>query len=242
MEEQGAMSASCHILIVDDERFSAEYTRRILQQRQYATLAVSTAAEACRVLSQSPADLLLLDLILPDAMGFDLCRWVRQRDEHTAVMFVSGRTEVEHRLRAFQVGADDFLCKPFVSAELIARVAALLRRRQWPSVHSPEGLVLDAQTGILTLPTNQQVALTPVEVQIISYLLTHPGQPQLFTTLARAIWGSPPDMIAALRVLDYQLRQLVMKIECDPSHPCFLHLRAGQSVMLEQPRPVMAMR
>src|SRR5215469_15187658 len=101
------------ILIVDDDFFSAEFMRQSLAQLRSPVLVAPTARAAHDVLVRRPIDLVLLDATLPDASGFEVCHWLRQHSADIAIMFVTGRADVEDRRRAFALGADDFLSKPF---------------------------------------------------------------------------------------------------------------------------------
>jgi DNA-binding response OmpR family regulator len=208
------------LLIVDDVLFSANYLRQALMQQRLGAVAVPTASQARAALGAQRADLVLLDVTLPDASGYDMATWLRATYADVGIIFISGHAGTADRLRAFEAGADDFLAKPVLMAELVARVRAVLRRRgaQPPSaVIEAGGVRLDRDRRTLTLPDGRAVALEPAETQIMALLLARPGQLFLQADLARALAGEravPPT--ALLRALATHLDALRAKIEPDP--------------------------
>lgn len=214
------MPNATRLIIVDDDRFSAGYMHQVLAQQQMDVIAVPTAMQAQALMRQHQAALVLLDVTLPDASGFDVCHWLRATYADVGIMFVSGHTGVDARLHAFDVGADDFLTKPFMTAELVARVRALLRRRgeeAFPQMVQVGGVVLHLADHTLTLPHGTRIPLTASQVQIMRVLLARPGQLVLRTDLARHVWGEERgNTLTAQRAVEAHVQQLADAIEPDP--------------------------
>jgi DNA-binding response OmpR family regulator len=208
-----------HLIIVDDDRFSAQYMHRVLTQHHLDVVTAPTAGQAQSLLRQRPADLVLLDVTLPDASGFDVCRWLRQDYADVGIIFVSGHVAMRDRLQAFDLGADDFLAKPFMNAELVARVQAVLRRRGAPvtPIVRVGAVMLDLALRQLSLPGGQTIALSDNETRMMAALLAQPGQLVLRVDLARAIYGAEQGTtLTAQRALEAELERLVALIEPEP--------------------------
>jgi DNA-binding response OmpR family regulator len=227
------------VLIVDDDPYSAGLLRQALAQHLLPAEAVPTATQAQATLHQHGADVVLLDVALPDASGYDVCRWVRRNYADVGIVFVSGHADIAARLHAFEVGADDFLAKPVLLAELIARVRAVLRRRQSTPAHvvAASGVVLDRDTSLVALPDGRTVQLSPREAQILAVLLAHPGQLLLRADLARTVWGDEARSLpAALRLLDRHLAALRDHIEPDPVWARYVQILRGVGARFILPR------
>jgi DNA-binding response OmpR family regulator len=221
------------ILIVDDDFFSAEFMRQSLAQLHAPVLVAPTARAAHDVLVRRPVDLVLLDATLPDASGFEVCHWLRQKSADVAIMFVTGRADVEDRRRAFALGADDFLSKPFPLAELAARVRATLHQRgshQTSAGNIANHATLDPTNNVLTLPDSRAVTLTATEARIMAILLRQPGQFVSRETLALHTWGIGRDLVSAQHALDMHLRRMRAKIEPDATQARYIQSERGVGV------------
>jgi two-component system KDP operon response regulator KdpE len=166
-------------------------------------------------------DAIVLDLKLPDVNGLGLCRELRDWSS-APIIVLSDDAEEQVKVEALDLGADDYVTKPFNNDELLARIRAALRRaRSAPlePVLECEGLRVD-QSARRVMVNDRQVHLTPTEYEIVCYLMTHAGRVVTYPTLLRAIWGeSYMDATASLRVFVAQLRR---KIEPDPDRPIYI--------------------
>lgn len=179
---------TAQLIIVDDDAYSAAYMQRMLAQQHLHVAVTPTAYQARMLLARQPADLVLLDVALPDASGYEVAQWLRQTHADVGIMFVSGHAGLAERLHAFDAGADDYLCKPILSAEFLARVRALLRRRgaEPPRrVISAGGIVLDCDHALVTLPDGRTIVLDAPMTHIMAAMLARPGQLIALHELAR---------------------------------------------------------
>ena len=183
------------LLIVDDDAPSAAYMQRMLVRQPVRVSVTPTAQGARTLLHGGHADLVLLDVALPDASGFEVAQWLRRTHADVGIMFVTGHAGMADRLHAFDAGADDYLCKPILPAEFVARVGALLRRRgAVPSVAPPltaGGVALDRARHLVTLPDGRALALAPRAAQTLAALLTRPNQLVTLPELAQVLGCSP---------------------------------------------------
>lgn len=206
------------VLVVDDEQAILETVSAKLVKEGYRVLTAASAEDAVRLYRQQRPDLLLLDVMLPTRSGFDLARVVR-RESKVPIIFMTARAGEGDRLAGFEMGADDYVVKPFNLGELAARVKAVLRR----SGRDPS---LDAiQTGDLLIePKTHQASLagvpldlSPKEFALLKFLAQNPGQVFSRETLLDRVWGTDAFVIA--RTVDVHVRWLRERIEKDPSNP-----------------------
>ncbi len=206
------MPLNGYILLIEDEAPLAEAMADILRSAGYQPRLAVTGQSGLRMLEQCAADLIILDHVLPDMLGLDVLRRVRQYS-NIPVIVVSGRASEYDKIRALEDGADDFLAKPFYSEELRARIAALLRRANWGPTH---GVMLEAGPMRMDMARRQvtvhgrTVHLTPVEYAILTVLLQRAGEVVSYKELMTAVWGpSYEGDCAVLRVNISRLRQKV---------------------------------
>lgn len=227
------MRGKC-ILVVDDEQPIQRMLRRILSVSGYDVLVAGTGEEALEMMHLHKPDLILLDLCLPgDVEGLDVCRHVRQWMQ-TPIIVVSARTEDRRKVEALDLGADDYLTKPFSNDELLARVRACLRRvgsvenaiRQ-PSeiLRSDDGYICMNIARRQVRVGEQEVRLTPTEFELLRQLMMYAGKVLTHRSLLRAVWG--PEYGDEADYLRVYIRQLRLKIEAEPSHPCYILTEPG---------------
>jgi len=163
--------------------------RRGLQEEGYAVDMVASGEDAVWMASENPYDAIVLDVILPDSDGFEVCRRIREAGQWAPVVMLTARDGVRDRVRGLDVGADDYLTKPFAFAELLARLRAVRRRgrRERPPVLTVLDLTLDPATKLVRRG-DQAIALTPKEFSLLEYFMHHPGEVLTRTRLLEHVW------------------------------------------------------
>jgi two-component system, OmpR family, response regulator BaeR len=204
------MSEPANILVVEDEDKIAEVLRDYLRQQGYATHRIARGDEVEPWVRNNPVDLILLDVMLPGRSGLELCRELRTFSE-AAIIMVTARVEEIDRLLGLELGADDYICKPFSPREVVARVATVLRRtlRARTAVPKAGGLVLD-ETGWRATLDGQVLDLTAVEFKLLSVLANQPGRIFSRDQLMDAMYRD--ERIVADRTVDSHIKKLRRKI------------------------------
>jgi DNA-binding response OmpR family regulator len=217
-----------HILVVDDDPRIRQMLTRYFEQEGYR---VSTAADGAAMrahLSARPVDVILLDVVLPGRDGLAIAREIRAKSD-VGIIMLTGRGEVVDRVVGLEVGADDYIAKPFHLREVLARVKSLVRRRKpmpEPVVRSDgrcedvirfDGWLLDTTRRRLVSPSGKEVALTSGEFDLLAALAKHPGRVFSRETLMERTRGHA--MKAFDRTIDAQIARLRKKIERDPKSP-----------------------
>jgi DNA-binding response OmpR family regulator len=208
------------ILIVEDEPSIAEVVEIYLRRAGYQVQTACDGNHAVKMLEQHQPDLVVLDVMLPGMDGFSILRWLRDRSDVPVIIITARREEVE-RIAGLELGADDYVVKPFSPQELVSRVRAVMRR-----IHREEGRVekpltygdlgIDLQTRLVTL-AGEEITLTNREFDLLWLLAMHPRQVFSREQLLERVWGSS-DYIDPGTVTVH-LRRLREKIEKDASHP-----------------------
>jgi DNA-binding response OmpR family regulator len=204
------------ILIVEDDATIAGYLKRGLEERGYAVDAVNNGRDALDWAIAAPYDLILLDVMLPEMNGIDVCRELRKRNLHMPVLMLTARDTVNDRVAGLDAGADDYLVKPFAMPELLARLRALTRRAEG----RPRDTTL--QVGDLMLDTSthrvqragQSIELTAKEFAVLEYLMREAGRVLTRNMIAEHVWNF--DDVNQSNVVDVYIRNLRRKID-DPS-------------------------
>src|SRR6266566_4451271 len=223
------------ILVVDDEPPIQRILRRNLTMSGYDVLIAENGEQAIDFVRLHQPDLILLDLWLPGEMdGMSVCMQVRQWTQ-VPIIVVSARTDEKQKVQALDMGADDYLTKPFNNDELLARVRACLRRAanasEGMNVQQPE--VLTSEDGYVRVNVlrrqvragTQEVKLTPTEFELLQQLMLHAGKVLTHRTLLRAVWG--PEYGEEADYLRVYVRQLRLKIEVEPSRPRYILTEPG---------------
>jgi DNA-binding response OmpR family regulator len=204
------------LLIVEDEAPAATFLRRGLSEEGFAVDVAADAQSADQAVAVSEYDAIVLDVMLPGGDGFTLCRRWRQAGLTTPILFLTARDEVADRVQGLELGADDYLVKPFAFAELLARVRALLRRAPVPPAPAElrvADVVIDTARRRVTRQ-GRPVPLTQREYQLLEYLARHAGQTVTRTALWEHVWES--DAIPDSNVVDVYVRHLRDKLGRDP--------------------------
>lgn len=215
-----AQSGNRILLIEDDDRIRLEVLDA-LKAAGFEVTVCSTLAEA-RSCVNDGHDLVLLDLGLPDGDGLDLCRQLRAADDNMPIIILTARDEPEQRVRGLDVGADDYVVKPFHMPELIARIRGVLRRS---GVSQPADMLklgdlwIDAQART-SGRGDTRLDLKPREFDLLFFLMSHPGRAWTRDQLIEKVWGRNFDGDA--RTVDLHVARLRSKIEVDPADPRFV--------------------
>jgi two-component system alkaline phosphatase synthesis response regulator PhoP len=203
------------ILVVEDDRDIGDLVRRYLEKADYVVELLSSGREALRALAERPPDLLILDLMLPQVDGLDICRAARA-GAHTAaipIIMLTARAEESERIVGLELGADDYMAKPFSPSELVARVRALLRRaHRQPAAASTlayGSIVMDAERHTVS-SNGKDVFLTAKEFLLLEYLLRHKGRVLSRDLLLTDVWGYK--YTGGTRTVDVHVRRLREKL------------------------------
>ncbi|MBN1668016.1 MAG: response regulator transcription factor [Anaerolineales bacterium] len=218
------------VLVVDDEQTLRKFVRRNLEVRGFRVLTATNGIEALSTFEQHSIDLVILDVMMPRLDGLETTRRIRQHSQ-VPIIVLTALGEESDKVRAFDLGADDYLTKPFGVAELLARVRAVLRRAQWAPTSPPiEGTLVYGEIEVNVdrrevLVRGEPVKLTPTEFNLLVYLMTHVEKVLEHKAILQQVWGPEYGQETEyLRVYTGHLRQ---KIEKDPSHPEYLHTERG---------------
>ena len=229
------MRSTC-LLVVDDDRRYRDLLELNLARRGYRALTAPDGLAALNLLEREPVDLVTLDLMLPDIDGYELCRRIREYSDVPIIM-LTAKSEEGYKVRGLNLGADDYVTKPFGPDELLARVEAVLRRRgaAAPAARPPlvsGELVVDFARHRVTL-RGREVHLTPHEYKLLYHLAIHAGRVLVHDEILRRVWGTGYQDQTDL--LQTTVRRLRHKIEDDPSAPRYLLTRRGIGYVLTAP-------
>ena len=214
------------VLIVEDEKNIVDILRFNLQRAGYATEEAYDGEDGLAKARSGKPDLILLDVMLPKRNGFDVCRALRAEGDNVPVLILTAREEEADKVLGLEIGADDYITKPFSMRELIARVGANIRRTAMQAPAEPASAAIEA--GDLRIdPDSRQVfragqpiELTQVEFQIMEYFFTNPGKALSRTNILTRVWGE--EYFGEEKIVDVNIRRLRMKIEEDPSSPQYI--------------------
>lgn len=209
------------ILIADDDPAIANLVRMALDDPRYEVVAVGTGLEAIQQFRKSAFDLVILDVMMPYVDGFEACQRIRETSD-VPIVILTSRGGVDDVVHGFEIGADDYIPKPFKIVELQARVEAILRRvegqheRLAPPVIDTGDLHIDKPRHAITLG-GKPITLTPMEFELLYFLAANAGQVFDRETLFREVWGY--DYVGETNLVDVCVRRLREKIEVEPSKP-----------------------
>jgi DNA-binding response OmpR family regulator len=215
------------ILIVEDERAVARSIDYALRNEGFQTLIAKTGEQALELARTHDPQLVLLDIRLPDISGFDVCRRLRLEGRRMPILVVTARDEEVDRVLGLELGADDYIVKPYSLRELISRVRAQLRR-SYGEFATPEpqrtfrfgSIAFDLDQFEVTR-AGERVALTPTEMRLLRYLVENPNLPLSRAALIEAVWGYDSE-VGDERTVDVHIRHLRQKLEDDPANPRWL--------------------
>ncbi len=217
------MKGEARILIVDDELPILRAVTPLLRSRGYEVQSVVNGTNALAEIAADPPDLLILDLGLPDIDGLEVCRRVRERST-VPIIVLSARGSERDKVSALDLGADDYVTKPFGPDELLARVRACLRRSQGANGEESGALVRSDLTIDFerhrVIRGDEEIRLTPKEFELLAFLARHPGKVLTHRTILKAVWG--PHAVSEPQYLRVLMASLRKKIEPDPAHPKYV--------------------
>ncbi|MFC4061629.1 response regulator [Planomonospora corallina] len=215
------------VLVVEDEESFSDALSYMLRKEGFEVAVAATGPEALEAFDRSGADLVLLDLMLPGLPGTEVCRSLRQRSNVPVIMLTAKDSEID-KVVGLELGADDYVTKPFSSRELVARIRAVLRRQG--DVEEPESAVLAAGPVRMDVDRHvvavrgEQVQLPLKEFELLEVLLRNAGRVLTRGQLIDRVWGA--DYVGDTKTLDVHVKRLRAKVEADPSNPrCILTVR-----------------
>ena len=219
------------VLIVEDEKNIVDILRFNLQREGYETLEAYDGETGLRLAMEKNPDILLLDVMLPKLNGFDVCRTLRERGNNLPVLILTAREEEADKVLGLEIGADDYITKPFSMRELMARVKANIRRTSMKmdtaasTMDTGSGLVVNTETYQVT-KGGKVIDLTQREYELLTFLASHPGKVYSRIDLMEQVWnyGYVGDDV---RTVDVTVRRLREKIEDDPASPAYILTRRG---------------
>lgn len=226
------MSTRASVLIVDDDHSITKVLRGYIEQAGYDVLVAHTGGDALRLLRTQRPDVVVLDLMLPDHDGWEITRQVRADAAlaATPIIMLTARVEDTDKIVGLELGADDYITKPFNAREVVARVRALLRRSQFgqgaalPGALAAGGLRLDLSQHTLTVD-GAAVELTRTEFKLLQVLMAQPGHTLARDELLEKVLGYAYEGMG--RTLDTHVRNLRKKIEADPDQPTYIQTVYG---------------
>jgi two-component system response regulator RegX3 len=212
------------ILVVEDDKAIAAFLQTALEREGFATTVVGNGRTALDHVNQSPPHLILLDLMLPGMNGLQVCQAVRGRPDYIPIIMVTAKDDDVDKIVGLEMGADDYITKPFKKRELMARVRAVLRLAQNSGETAQrrlhfDGLAIDLDGRSLTV-NEQPIKLTPKEFDLLALLAQNPGRVFGRDMLLDKVWGY--DYGGESRTVDVHIQRLRQKIETDPHNPTFL--------------------
>ncbi len=227
------------ILVVDDEKPIADILQFNLKKEGYAVYCAYDGNQALEMVEEVKPDLILLDIMLPNKDGMEVCREVRKKYEIPIIMLTAKDSEID-KVLGLELGADDYVTKPFSTRELLARVKANLRRQQVNDTTDSKAASNEISIGSLVIHPDayvvskrgETIELTHREFELLHYLAQHIGQVMTREHLLQTVWGY--DYFGDVRTVDVTVRRLREKIEDNPSHPTWIVTRRGVGYYLKQ--------
>ena len=223
--------SKCSVLIIEDEKNIQTFMGKVLKRHEYRVLYADTGAQGLEIIRSQCPDIILLDLGLPDMNGFQIIQEVRTWTS-TPIIVISARTAEQEKVSALDLGADDYITKPFGTSELLARIRASLRHSNRLHTDSPLYLrpyrhgemTLDFSRRLLTIG-RQVIHLTPIEYKIVAYPAQNSGKVTTYATLLSNVWGPYAD--SDNKILRVNMANIRRKIEDDPAQPKYIFTEVG---------------
>ena len=214
------------VLVLEDEANIRSFVVINLNRAGYETIEAETGEQALEQLKKHPdIKVALLDIMLPDIDGFEVCRRIRATNNKIGIIMLTARTQEMDKVTGLMTGADDYVTKPFSPAELTARIDALYRRAGGDELDAGEGEISQPpfllNTRNRTLEKNgQRIKLTQVEYNIVKFFMDNPGKALSREEILDKVWGR--DYFGEVKIVDVNIRRLRIKIEDDPQNPTYI--------------------
>jgi two-component system response regulator RegX3 len=223
------------ILIVEDEESVLDPLELLLTKEGFSIETARDGREALEKFAKTNPDLILLDLMLPEISGTEVCRQIRIKSQVPIIMLTAKDTEVD-KVVGLELGADDYVVKPYSKAELVARIKAVLRRQGSDSTNEPSGsisagpVVIDVERHQVSI-NDQLISLPLKEFELLEFLVRNSGRVLTRTQLIDRIWGS--DYFGDTKTLDVHVKRFRAKIEKDPANPVYIQTIRGLGYKFE---------
>jgi two-component system alkaline phosphatase synthesis response regulator PhoP len=228
------------VLLIEDEPAVAKGLVFGLKEEGYEVLWAKSCASGIEMLKNQSPELMILDIRLPDGSGFDLCRQIRSQGYHLPVLMLTARDEEADKILGLELGADDYMVKPFSFHELLSRIRALARRAYGELAEKKGGrkrvfgdLVIDFDR-FTAFRDGEDLRLTPTEYKLLRELVEASGRTFSREMLIEAVWGSG-FILEDERTVDVHIRHLREKIEDDPARPRYIETVRGFGYRFNQP-------
>ena len=223
------------ILIVEDEASFSEALEFLLGKEGFQVTTAATGTEALKKFDQGGIDLVLLDLMIPEVSGTEVCRQIRTKSRVPIIMLTAKDSEVD-KVVGLEIGADDYVTKPYSSRELVARIRAVLRRNSSEGIESEPGVM--TVSGIRMDIDRHQVSVNGIpvslplkEFELLEFLMRNAGRVLTRMQLIDRVWGS--DYVGDTKTLDVHIKRLRAKIENDPANPTLIQTVRGLGYKME---------
>jgi len=219
------------ILLVEDEKRLAQHLADLLGENNYKVTTAHDGQSAWDIIAKDAFDAIILDWLLPNISGVEICERLRQKGDKTPILFLTAQSAIHHRIKGFEAGADDYLTKPFHSEELLIRLASLIRRsHQSPiSIFNSKGYTFDA-TKHFVYYDGQSTELSQKESAILNLLFQHPGEVISRKTFLQEIWGY--DFDPKTNTLEVYIRMLRTKLD-QLSSMKLIYTKRGEGYYIE---------
>ena len=224
------------ILVVEDEETLSEAIGFLLSKEGFEVSIAATGPDAIAQFDKSGADLILLDLMLPGLSGTEVCRQIRTKSAVPIIMLTAKDSEID-KVVGLEIGADDYVTKPYSSRELIARIRAVLRRGELLDSADDGSAIevgpvrMDTDRHVITV-NGEQTSLPLKEFELLEYLMRNAGRVLTRMQLIDRVWGS--DYVGDTKTLDVHIKRLRAKIEKDPANPEFIQTVRGMGYKMER--------
>ena len=223
------------ILIVEDESSFSEALEFLLSKEGFSIITAANGSEAITKFDQGGIDLVLLDLMIPEVSGTEVCRQIRAKSKVPIIMLTAKDSEVD-KVVGLELGADDYVTKPYSTRELVARIRAVLRRNSGETAISDIGIMtagpvrMDTDRHQVTV-NGVNISLPLKEFELLEFLMRNSGRVLTRVQLIDRVWGS--DYVGDTKTLDVHIKRLRAKIEVDPANPIFIQTVRGLGYKLE---------